>query len=222
MTTNTSPQPWVEGDRSHRDTAKVVSDSTDRILMSDVDFARAQPRLKPTDDARTQPDHIELASIFNTSGDSHVQKLESLALKYYQSQDPKIFEVKSGRFAGMQVPEYLRCAIFQSNLAVQAGLIKPGEVTVRAIEFGNLMKSKGYSEETFVPGKSYPNGTYIVGAGGGSNGERNHVGLVLNGKLLHTQAGGINYESIGNKFKRGAYDEMHVYIPPKSNASRSI
>lgn len=215
METNTHPQPWVEGDRSQRDANQKASDSIDRILMADVNFTRMEPGLRLTDDAGAQPQHLEMAGLFSSSTDSKVQKLESEAMKYYRSQDPKIFDVRSGPYAGMVVPEALRCAIFQSNLAVKAGLIRPGEVTVRAIEFGNLMQRKGYKQETFVPGKSYPDGAYIVGAGGGTDGDTNHVALVLNGKLLHTRAGRITNEPISSKFRAGAYDQMRVYIPPQ-------
>ncbi len=175
MITNAAPQPWVEGDRSQRDATKVVSDSTDHILMADVNFTPAQPRVKDAGDPQTPADHLEMVGIFSnkdTGLDSKLQTLESEAMKAYRSQDPKIFDVRSGPFAGMKVPEHLRCAIFQSNLAVKAGLIRPGEVTVRAIEFGNLMLRKGYKQEGFVPGKSYPDGTYIVGAGGGAGAEK--------------------------------------------------
>jgi hypothetical protein len=223
MITNASPHTWVEGDRSQRDATTVVSDSTDQILMADVNFTPAQPRVKDAGDPQTLSDHLEMVGLFNnnknTGSDGKIQTLESEAMRAYRSQDQKIFDVPSGPFAGMKVPEALRCAIFQSNLAVKAGLIRPGEVTVRAIEFGNLMASKGYKQEGFVPGKSYPDGTYIVGAGGGSDGDKNHVGLVLSGKLMHTHAGRINYESISNKFRRGAYDEMRVYIPPGSKVA---
>jgi hypothetical protein len=217
MITNASPPQWVEGDRSQRDATKVVSDSTDRILMADVNFTPAQPRVKDAGDPQTPADHLEMVGIFNnknTGPDSKIQTLESEAMKAYNSPDPKIFDVSSGPYKGMNVPEALRCAIFQSNLAVKAGLIRPGEVTVRAVEFGNLMQRKGYKQETFTPGKSYPDGTYIVGEGGGRDGDKNHVGMVLNGKLMHTRAGSINFESIESKFRRGAYDEMRVYIPP--------
>ncbi len=213
MTTDASPQAWVVGDRSQRDATKVVSDSTDQLLMADVNFTRAQPRAKDAGD----PQAIELSSVFardNSGLDSKLQKLESEAYKYYGSQDRKIFDVRSGAYAGMRVPEALRCAIFQSNLAVKAGLISPSEVTVRAIEFGHLMQRKGFKQETFVPGRSYPDGTYIVGANGGAEGNRNHVGLVLNGKLMHTNGGRILYESVGNRFPAGAFPQMRVYIPP--------
>ncbi len=219
MITNASPHPWVEGDRSRDNTANAVSAATDRILMDDVISTRNATRFQNKESETKTPtaDYLELAGLFsNNKGglDGKLHNLESQAMKYYASQDSNIFNVNSGRFKGMDVPENLRCAIFQSNLAVKAGLISPGEVTVRAIEFGKLMQSKGYKSETFVPGKSYPNGTYIVGAGGGSDGENNHVGLVLNGKLMHTHAGRINYEAVSNKFRRGAYDDMRVYIPP--------
>jgi hypothetical protein len=78
-----------------------------------------------------------------------------------------------------------------------------------------LMQRKGYQKEAFVPGKSYPDGTYIVGAGGGTDGDRNHVGVVLNGRLLHTRAGRVENEAIASKFRAGAYDQMRVYIPPQ-------
>lgn len=217
MNTNAFPPQWVEGDRSQPDATRVVSDSTDRILMADVNFTPAQPRVKDAGDPKTPADHLEMVGIFNinsTGLDARLQTLESEAMKAYSRQDQKIFDVRSGPYAGMQVPENLRCAIFQSNLAVKAGLIRPNEVTVRAIEFGNLMLRKGYKQEGFVPGKSYPDGSYIVGAGGGTDGDKNHVGMVLKGKLMHTRAGRINFESIESKFHRGAYDEMRVYIPP--------
>lgn len=217
MTTKASPLAWAEGDRSQQDTAKTVSDSIDRILMADVNFTPVQPGVKHAGETATPIQHLDMVGIFNarnTSLDSRLQTLESEAMKAYRSQDQKIFDVRSGPYAGMRVPEHLRCAIFQSNLAVKAGLIRPGEVTVRAIEFGNLMQRKGYKQESFVPGRSYPDGSYIVGSGGGVDGDRNHIGMVLNGKLMHTNAGRINYESIGNKFRRGAYNEMRVYIPP--------
>ncbi len=215
METNTTLQQWVVGDRSQRDTTKSVSGSIDQLLMADVNFTPVQPNLRIADRSSTQPEHLEMAGLFGSSNDSKVQKLESEAMRYYRSQDPKIFDVRSGPYAGMVVPEALRCAIFQSNLAVKAGLIRPDEVTVRAIEFGNLIQRKGYQRETFVPGKSYPDGTYIVGAGGGTEGDTNHVALVLNGKLLHTRAGRIENEPIASKFRAGAYDQMRVYIPPQ-------
>lgn len=222
MNSNTSARPWVEGDRSRDNATKVVSDATDRILMDDVISTRDATRVQNREVQTPATDYLELVGIFKPDRgglDGKLQNLESLAMNSYSSQDQSIFNVNSGRFRGMDVPVNLRCAIFQSNLAVKAGLISPGEVTVRALEFGRLMHNKGYKSETFVPGKSYPNGTYIVGAGGGAGMETNHVGLVLNGKLMHTNAGRIKYEDIGNKFHRGAYNEMRVYIPPTKRST---
>lgn len=216
MVTSTAPHAWVDGDRARLDTAKPASDTIDHILMSDVDFSRARTPTKVADSA-TSSDQIEIASIFSNSG-SNISKLESVGMSYYQSQDQKVFDVRSGQYKGMHVPESLRCAIFQSNIAVEAGIIKPSEVTVRAVEFGQLIKSKGYQQETFIPGKSYPSGTYIVGAGGGRE-EQNHVGLVLNGKLLHTHEGKILYQNVGDKFYKGAYQSIKVYIPPTRRAA---
>ncbi len=222
MTTHASPHSWVEGDRSKADTVKTVSDSTDRILMDDVNSTRTLAVLNKTELVKTplrdEPAQLEFANAYSALGsgnlDAKIRRLESEGMKYQASQDPSIFEVKSGRFKGMIVPENLRCAIFQSNIAVKAGIISPSEVTVRASEFGSLIQSKGYKPEKFVPGKSYPDGTYIVGVGGGKDGEANHVGLVLNGRMLHTSKGNINYESITARFRQGSYDRMTVYIPP--------
>ncbi|HIA53164.1 MAG TPA: hypothetical protein EYN91_13925 [Candidatus Melainabacteria bacterium] len=227
MITNASTLSWVEGDRSKVDAKKTASDSTDRILMDDVNMTRTlagamQPEhIKKLSDA--EPAHLEFASAFSalSSGnmDQKLRKLEAEGMKYRASQDPSIFEVKSGRFKGMEVPENLRCAIFQSNIAVKAGIIRPNEVTVRASEFGSLIQSKGYKPEKFVPGKSYPDGTYIVGVGGGKDGETNHVGLVLNGQMLHTSKGNINYESITARFRQGSYNRITVYVPPGRQTS---
>ncbi|MBX9948944.1 MAG: hypothetical protein K2Y39_07265 [Candidatus Obscuribacterales bacterium] len=222
MITNASPHSWVEGDRSKPDTVKTVSDSTDRILMNDVNSTRSLIGLNGADFLKSpreqEPAQLEFASAFSAfSGgnlDAKIRKLESVGMKYQASQDPSIFEVNSGRFRGMTVPENLRCAIFQSNIAVKAGIISPSEVTVRASEFGSLIQSKGYKPEKFVPGKSYPDGTYIVGIGGGKDGETNHVGLVLNGQMLHTSKGDINYESITARFRQGSYNRITVYVPP--------
>lgn len=216
MNMNVSPRPWVEGgDRSNRDATSVVSDSASHTLMAEVNLTRAVMPAKEVRSEQTPSDYLVMASLFGNNMDSKVQKAQSEAMRYYQSQDRSIFEVKSGRFAGMQVPEHLRCAIFQSNIALKAGLIDRSEVTVRAIEFGNLIKRKGYEQERFTPGKSYPDGSYIVGAGGGPDGERNHVAMVVNGNLVHTRAGRIAYEPISSKFP-GSYSDLRVYVPPGS------
>lgn len=216
MNTNISPQPWVEGgDRSNRDTTNVASDSTAHTLMAEVNLMRAAMPAKEVRSEQTPSDYLVMAGLFGNNLDSKVEKAQSEAMRYYHSQDRRIFDVKSGRFAGMQVPEHLRCAIFQSNIAVLAGLINRSEVTVRAVEFGNLIRRKGYEQERFTPGKSYPNGSYIVGAGGGPDGERNHVAMVVNGNLLHTKAGRIVHEPISHKFP-GSYSDLRVYVPPGS------
>lgn len=227
MITNASPHAWVEGDRSKVKAAETVSDSTDRILMDDVNSTRSLAAMtKPEPFKKLQeaePAQLEFASAFTalSSGniDAKIRRLESIGMQYQGSQDPSIFEVKSGRFKGFDVPENLRCAIFQSNIAVMAGIIKPGDVTIRASEFGSMIQSKGYKPEKFVPGKSYPDGTYIVGVGGGKDGEANHVGLVLNGRMLHTSKGHINYESITARFRQGSYDRITVYTPPRRSKS---
>ena len=136
------------------------------------------------------------------------------ALQEFRNPSSDIFDVKSGQFKGMQVPEDLRCAIFQSNLAVKAGIIKPGEVTVRALEFEKTLKSHGYKSEAFSPGKSYPDGTYIVGEGARDGTNSRHVSMVVGGKLVHTKEGAIVNEPISNKFFPGAYDRMTVLRAP--------
>lgn len=227
MITNASTLSWVEGDRSKVDAKKTASDSTDRILMDDVNMTRTlasamQPEhIKKLSDA--EPAHLEFASAFSALGtgnfDAKLRKVEAAAFRYQSSQDPSVFEVRSGKYKGLDVPVNLRCAIFQSNIAVEAGIIKPNEVTVRASEFGSLIHSKGYKPEKFVPGKSYPDGTYIVGVGGGKDGEANHVGLVLNGKMVHTSRGTINYEGIDARFRKGSYNRITVYVPPGRTSS---
>lgn len=220
MNTNASPHSWVEGDRSAVDTPKGASDSTARILMDDVISTRAVAGIQQPEFVRSsdQPSQLEFANVFasqsNANIDAKLRRVESEALRYQSSQDPSIFEVRSGRYRGMEVPENLRCAIFQSNIAVKAGIISPGEVTVRASEFGSLIQSKGYKPERFVPGKSYPDGSYIVGVGGGQDGEANHVGLVVNGRMVHTSKGVIKHENFDVRFREGSYNRITVYIPP--------
>ncbi|MCC6979583.1 MAG: hypothetical protein IT343_14790 [Candidatus Melainabacteria bacterium] len=216
MNTNISPQPWVEGgDRSSRDTTHVVSDSTAHTLMAEVNLTRAAMPAREARNEQTPSDYLVMAGLFGNNLDSKVEKAQSEAMRYYHSQDSRIFDVNSGRFAGMQVPENLRCAIFQSNIALKAGLINRSEVTVRAVEFGNLIKRKGYEQERFDPNRSYPNGSYIVGSGGGPDAESNHVAMVINGNLLHTRAGRIVNEPIRSKFP-GSYSNIRVYVPPGS------
>jgi hypothetical protein len=137
-----------------------------------------------------------------------------LAVQQYVDASPDIFKVKSGEFKGMKVPEAVRCAVFQSNVAEAAGLIRPSEVTVRALEFGELMHKKGYREETFKPGQPYPDGTYIVGNGAHDGTNSRHVGMVCGGRLIHTFEGKVVNWPISQKFSKGAYDQMKVYIPP--------
>lgn len=139
-----------------------------------------------------------------------------LAMDQYLHISPDIFDVKSGRYKGMQVPEALRCGIFQSNIAEAAGIISGREVTVRALEFGDLMKRKGYHPENFDPNKHYPDGTYIVGNGARDGTNSRHVALICNGQLIHTKEGKVVNEPISNKFSPGAYDKITVYIPPRS------
>ncbi len=136
--------------------------------------------------------------------------LATLALQEFRNPSSEIFEVKSGQFKGMKVPENLRCAIFQSNLAVKAGIIKASEVTVRALEFERTLRRHGYKSESFNPGKSYPDGTYIVGEGARDGTNSRHVAMVYAGKLIHTKNGAIVNEPISNKFFPGAYDRMTV------------
>jgi len=217
MNTNVSSQPWVEGgDRSHRDAANAASEATARALLVDVNESRALLPTKAVKDGQTPSDYLEMTSLFGNNLDRKIERVQTEAKRYLQTQDPKIFEVNSGRFAGMQVPESLRCAIFQSNIAVLGGLIGRHEVTVRAIEFGNLIQRKGFEQERFVPGRQYPDGSYIVGQGGRGANEANHVALIVDGKILHTRAGRIEHEPISSKFRPGSYQQMRVYIPPGS------
>jgi hypothetical protein len=137
-----------------------------------------------------------------------------LAVQQYLDTSPDIFKVKSGEFKGMKVPESVRCAVFQSNIAEAAGLISPRDVTVRALEFGELMHSKGYREQTFKPGQSYPDGTYIVGNGAHDGTNSRHVGMVCGGRLIHTFEGKVVNWPISQKFSAGSYDSIKVYIPP--------
>jgi hypothetical protein len=117
----------------------------------------------------------------------------------------------------MRVPEQLRCATFQSNVAERAGLIGRNDITVRALEFGDMMQRKGYREERFQPGKPYPDGTYIVGEGARDGTNSRHVAMVCQGRLLHTRDGKVVNEPISAKFSPGAYDRMRVYIPPRGS-----
>lgn len=234
MSSITAPQAWDAGDRSIHNTANTVSDSTDQLLMAAVTNIReaktsgdtqmksnsltagdAQMSFRPGDS--TDAKYLEVAGLFsNDSINSKVQAIGTHAQRYLASQDPSVFEVRSGRFKGMKVDENLRCAIFQSNIAVKAGLISPSEVTVRAVEFGQLVKSKGYREERFDPKKEYPDGAYIVGKGGGPSAERNHVALVWNDKMIHTSGGEIRHDPFSVRFRPGAYDSIRVYIPPRT------
>jgi hypothetical protein len=143
-----------------------------------------------------------------------------IALSEYQNPSSDIFKVKSGEFAGYNVPPTLRCAIFQSNVAVRDGLIKPSEVTIRALEFGALVQSKGYRAQPFSMAQKYPDGTYIVGNGGNGNNEGRHVAMVCNGRLIHTRNGRIVNEPISAKFGPGSYDSITAYIPP--NRRRAV
>lgn len=171
-------------DKAERETFRESSSESGAILMSEV-IASRQP----------------------TKGRDSVG---TLALQEFRNPSSDIFEVKSGQYKGMQVPEDLRCAIFQSNLAVKAGIIKAGEVTVRALEFEKILKKHGYKSESFDPGKSYPDGTYIVGEGARDGTNSRHVSMVFAGKLIHTRDGAIVNEPISNKFFPGAYDRMTV------------
>lgn len=165
-----------------------VSSSTDDILMQEVAFARTNA--------------------------ASPGRACALAMEQYLHPSRDIFEVKSGRFRGMNVPESLRCAIFQSNIALAAGLIRPSEVTVRALDFGKLMQSKNYHMENFRNGARYPDGTYIVGEGARDGTNSRHVAMVCGGRLIHTRDGKIVNEAISQKFSKGAYDSIKVYIPP--------
>lgn len=180
--------PRVENnDRNHE---RQLSSNTDDVLMQEVAFSRTNP--------------------------ASPGRACQLAMEQYQHQSRDIFDVKSGPFKGMQVPESLRCAIFQSNIAVAAGLIRPSEVTVRALDFGKLMQSKNYHEQPFREGARYPDGTYIVGEGARDGTNSRHVAMVCGGRLIHTRDGKIVNEAISQKFSNGAYDRIKVYIPPGS------
>jgi hypothetical protein len=146
---------------------------------------------------------------------SHADKAARLASGQLVDQSDDIFKVKSGPFKGMQVPDDLRCGIFASNIAVKAGIISPSEVTVRALEFAQTIKKHGYHEETFKPGKNYPDGSYIVGNGAHDGTNSRHVAMVVGGHLVHTNKGNIVEWPIEKKFFPGAYDSMKVYTPPK-------
>jgi hypothetical protein len=138
-----------------------------------------------------------------------------IAVQQYIDTSPDIFKVHSGQFKGMKVPEQLRCGIFNSNIAKEAGLINASEVTVRAVELGQTMKRHGYQEQTFKPGKHYPDGTYIVGIGANDGTNSRHIAMVCGDRLIHTHDGKVVNWPIEQKFFPGAYDSMKVYIPPK-------
>lgn len=138
------------------------------------------------------------------------KSIGEIALRELKNPRDEIFNVKSGQYRGMPVPEQLRCAIFQSNIAVEAGIIKPGEVTIRALEFEKVLKKHGYKSEAFDPSRGYPDGTYIVGEGARDGTNSRHVSLVFAGMLIHTKDGVVVNEPISNKFFPGAYDRMTV------------
>jgi hypothetical protein len=195
MAGNTSSQPEFSlkdpgGDRIVNPTVS-ASSQTDTILMAEVNSSR-QNRLA-----------------------AGAGRACEVALQQYLDTSPDIFKVRSGEFRGMRVPENLRCGIFQSNVAVEAGLINPRDVTVRALEFGALMQRQGFRAETFDPKKNYPNGTYIVGEGARDGTNSRHVGIICDGQLIHTNMGRVRNEPVSNKFFPGAYDRMRVYIPPR-------
>lgn len=126
-----------------------------------------------------------------------------------------IFEAKTGRFRGVDIPKNLRCAIFQSNVADAADIIKPREVTVRALEFGDLIRRKGWTPQTFDPNKEYPNGTYLVGKGSLDGTNSRHVAIIYDGQIVHTKQGRVVREPIANKFAPGSYAEIKAYLPPR-------
>lgn len=148
---------------------------------------------------------------------SHRGTAEAVRFATQQYMDPSsdIFSVKSGPFKGMKVPDQLRCGIFASNVAVEAGIISPGEVTVRAVEFAETVKRHGYQEQPFKPGQTYPDGSYIVGVGAHDGTNSRHVAMIAGGRLIHTHDGQIVNWPIEQKFFAGAYDSIKVYTPPK-------
>lgn len=165
-----------------------AGDQTAQLLLADVNSSRRQP----------------------TSSNNPIQMVGRAAEREFRNPSPDIFTVKGGPYKGMDVPNQLRCAIFQSNLAVEAGILKPNEVTVRALDLEQTLKRHGYKSEAFSPDKSYPNGTYIVGEGARDGTNSRHIAMVWNGKLIHTRDGAIVNEPISSKFFTGAYDRMTV------------
>jgi hypothetical protein len=137
-----------------------------------------------------------------------------IAAREYNNPSSSIFKVNSGEFKGYKVPEALRCAIFQSNVAKEAGIISASDVTIRAVDFGQMIQGKGYRAENFSLTRNYPNGTYLVGVGANDGTNSRHVAMVCDGKLIHTKNGQIVNEPISNKFFAGAYDKVTAYIPP--------
>jgi len=180
---------WLADHAENLQPSVAVFQDTDNILMAEVNLLRGQPVGRGSD-------------------------ASSIAQSYVDNPESSVFDVTSGRYKGMEVPERLRCAIFQSNVAVAAGLIRPGEVTVRALEFGSLLEKKGFSAQTFDPDQDYPTGSYIVGEGGHDGNEGRHVAMINDGRLVHTREGVVVNDPILSKFYEGSYDRITVYTPP--------